>query len=429
MEKQNDLEKKPKEEWEKMREPGDSEFIFKRRSLHAEGGVADDKFEVVVPKKSLIVLIIIFAVLYFAQFFYFSGLYIQVMYPEVGWNPEWYYWWAPLIFLAIAIVPILAWGEIGSRLASTSIVKYLKKTVNRKMPKPAEIILGYPIRTKDIYYLEAYPVDLDLGGSFAHTKKLLTRVFEVVSISLGMSVIITQIVAPYLWAPVYAWDPDMYWNVEEMMIDLALYLGPFTLLILTFIMPIFWISEDTQAYRVDQYQDVHRLGYYLRSGLLSKILGFFGIVLVYNLAEAFATALLLDVEEISYAELMTSPALAFELFTTTFIWFGLIILMGSAIPFLVAIVYLSYFHQKWVNNVRVRASEFMDLGTLNIRKPKKDNLKYMNKPEMIDETGRFGGFFQTKNGKIILIVLIIVAAVICIYMGFIYGFEPAFGWV
>ncbi|MGV9172044.1 MAG: hypothetical protein ACOC35_05710 [Promethearchaeia archaeon] len=198
MEKQNDLEKKPKEEWEKMREPGDSEFIFKRRSLHAEGGVADDKFEVVVPKKSLIVLIIIFAVLYFAQFFYFSGLYIQVMYPEVGWNPEWYYWWAPLIFLAIAIVPILAWGEIGSRLASTSIVKYLKKTVNRKMPKPAEIILGYPIRTKDIYYLEAYPVDLDLGGSFAHTKKLLTRVFEVVSISLGMSVIITQIVAPYL---------------------------------------------------------------------------------------------------------------------------------------------------------------------------------------------------------------------------------------
>ncbi|MGV9172043.1 MAG: hypothetical protein ACOC35_05705 [Promethearchaeia archaeon] len=221
----------------------------------------------------------------------------------------------------------------------------------------------------------------------------------------------------------------MYWNVEEMMIDLALYLGPFTLLILTFIMPIFWISEDTQAYRVDQYQDVHRLGYYLRSGLLSKILGFFGIVLVYNLAEAFATALLLDVEEISYAELMTSPALAFELFTTTFIWFGLIILMGSAIPFLVAIVYLSYFHQKWVNNVRVRASEFMDLGTLNIRKPKKDNLKYMNKPEMIDETGRFGGFFQTKNGKIILIVLIIVAAVICIYMGFIYGFEPAFGWV
>lgn len=430
MKKQNEEENNAlNENTDKANKTEEKDYLYQRGPTHKREATSDDQFDVIVPKKNLILLFVIFAILFFLQFFYFSGLYIQVLYPEVGWDPEYYIWWVPLVFLAIAIIPVLAWGEIGSRIASSSIVKYLKKTVSRKFPKPTEIILGYPLRTKDIYYLEAFPVDLDLGSSLAHTKTVIKRVMEVVFLSLGMSVIISQIVVPFLWAPVYAWDPDMYWNVEEMIIDLTIYLGPFTLLVLTFVMPIFWISEDVQAYRIDQYHDAHRLGYYLKSGLLSKILGFFGIVLVFNLAQEFATALLLGVEEIEYAELMARPDLAFELFATTFIWFGIILLMGMAIPFLVSIIYFSYYHQQWVNNVRVRASEFMDLGTLEIRVPKQANLKYMKNPDMIDETGGFGGFFQTTKGKIILIALIIFAALVCIYIGFILGFEGAFGWL
>jgi len=96
--------------------------------------------------------------------------------------------------------------------------------------------------------------------------------------------------------------------------------------------------------------------------------------------------------------------------------------MCAAIPFLVTLVYLSIYHERWVNNVRVKASEFMELGTLEVREPMEANLKYMRKFEMIDETG---GFFQTLHGRIILIASIIVVSLICFYLAFILGFEGA----
>jgi hypothetical protein len=417
-----------KENIEKKNNSEKEAFLYQRKPAHFDETSADDKFDVIVPKKRRIILFIIFAILFFFQFFYFTGFYMLVFYPkfyDLETYPIFPYYFVPFIFLAIAIVPILAWGQIGSRIASTSIVKYLRRTVEKSRPKFTEIFLGYPMRTKDIYYLEAYPVDLDLGSDFTHLKVFIKRVTEVLFISLGMSVIIAQITAPFLWSAIY--DPyitqyEWYWNIEELMIDITIYMGPFTLLILTFIMPVFWIAEDTQAYRINEYQDSVRLGYYLRTGPISKILGFFGIVLVFNLAQEFATALITGGEAMSYSELMSRPELAIQLYTTTLLWFALIVGMCAAMPFLVTLVYLSYYHERWVNNVRIRASEFMPLGTLEIRKPKTINLKYMNRPEMIDETG---GFFQTSKGKIILLALIIIAAVICLYFAYVLGFEEA----
>jgi len=345
-----------------------------------------------------------------------------MLYPEY-YDPEaGFFLWVPFVFLAVSIVPILAWGQVGSRFATKSIVKYLKRTVTKHRPKAGEILLGYPIRTKDIYYLEAYPVDLNLGSDFRHIKVFLKRVIEVLFLSVGMSVVISQIVAPFIYARVVAWDPDLYFNIEEMIMDMTIYLGPFTLIILLFIMPVFWIAEDTQAYRIDEYQDSVRLGYYLRTGIISKILGFFGLVLVFNLAQQYATALILGSESIDYSSLMANPGVAFQVYFTTFVWFGLIIAMCAASPFLVSLVYLSLFHSRWVNNVRIRASEFMTLGTLEIKKPDKAKLKYLSHPEMIDDVG---GFFQTLPGRIILIILIIVASIVCMYLAFILGFEPA----
>jgi hypothetical protein len=413
---------------EKKNNPEQETFLYQRKPAHFDETSADDKFDVIVPKKRRIILFTIFAILFFMQFFYFTGFYMLVFYPQyydLETYPIFPYYFVPIIFLVITIIPILAWGQIGSRIASTSIVKYLRKTVEKTRPKFTEIFLGYPMRTTDIYYLEAYPVDLDLGSDFVHLKVFIKRVTEVLFISLGMSVIIAQITAPFLWSAIY--DPyitqyEWYWNIEELMIDITIYMGPFTLLILTFIMPVFWIAEDTQAYRINEYQDSVRLGYYLRTGPISKILGFFGIVLVFNLAQELSTALLTGGEQMSYGELMSHPDLAIQLYTTTLLWFVLIIGMCSAAPFLVTLVYLSYYHERWVNNVRIKASEFMQLGTLEIRKPKTINLKYMNRPEMLDETG---GFFQTKKGKLILLVLIVVAAISCLYFAYVLGFEEA----
>ncbi|MFX1280539.1 MAG: hypothetical protein ACFFA3_14275 [Promethearchaeota archaeon] len=397
-------------------------YLYQRKPVHLKKESADDKFDVIVPKKNIIVLIVIFLIFFFIQFYYFSGLYYKLMFPDEPYNPGEFFWWAPLVFIAIAIVPILAWGQIGARFGARSMVKYLRKTVSKTRPKAAEIILGYPLRTKDIYYLETYPMDLNLGKGFTSIKVFIKRVLNVLFLSMGMSVVISQIVAPYIYERIIAWDADYYFNIEEMIIDLTIYLGPFTLLILMFVMPVFWIAEDTQAYRVNEYQDSVRLGYYLRTGILSKILGFFGLVIVYNLAQQFASALLAGGDPIEISALMDNPLLAIQVYTTTFIWFAIILGMCAGIPFLVTLVYLVFYHERWVNNVRVKASEFMELGTLEVREPREANLKYMKNSEMIDETG---GFFQTTHGRVILIVLIIVVALICFYLAFILGFEEA----
>jgi len=240
-------------------------------------------------------------------------------------------------------------------------------------------------------------------------------VMEVVFLSMGMSVVIAQTAAPYLYKAVVDYDPDMYMVMEEMIIDMTIYLGPFVLLLLTFIMPVMWVAEDTQAYRINQYQDSVRLGFYLRKGVLSKILGFFGLVLVFTLARQFSAALATGGDEMSYMELMQSP----DLMTNTLVWFLIILLMSFPLPFLVTLVYLSRYHERWVNNVRVQASEFMELGTMEIRKPKLANIQYLKRSEMVDESG---GFFQSKHGKIILLAFIILVAVICIYISFIMAF-------
>ncbi len=400
----------------------DESYIFQRKPKKLDTDSAADKFDVMMPKKNMIIILAIFIGLFIAQFYYFTGYYYKVMFPDEPYDIGWFYWWAPLVFLGISVIIIIAWGNIGSRFASKSILKYLKKTTKEGKLKPAEIILGYPLRTKDIYYLEAFPDDLDLGSSVSDIKVLVKRVLEVMFLSMGMSVVIAQIATPYIWEKVYAYDKDMYINVVELTIDLMLYLGPFTLLILMLVMPVFWIAEDVQAYRITPAQDSVRLGLFMRSGLLNKILSFFGLVLVFNLAQEFATALVGGDAGASTSELMSSPDMAIAIYSNTFIWFVLIIAMSSAIPFIVTLIYLGYYHERWVNNVRIQSSEFMQVGTLEVRKPDKSILNYMNKPEMVDETG---GFFRTQNGKIILLVLIILAAILCIYLAFILGFEEA----
>ena len=401
------------------------EFLFQRKPKHLGVESADDKFDVVLPKKYIAVLLSIFLVLFLLQFLYFSGLYLSLYDSMMGTSlyaiedfPIWPYWFVPLLFLAISIIPLLAWGEFGSKLASKSMVNYLRKTVSKTTPKPAEFILGYPLRTKDIYYLEAYPMDLDLGSEIRSIKVFIKRVIEVLSLSLGMSVLIAQFVAPYVWKLVQ--PLGWYTVMEELMIDMVIYIGPFALLILTLVLPTFWVAEDTQAYRINELQDNVRLGLYLRSGLVSKILGFFGIVLVYNLANEFAANLFMGTTSISYGELMADPIAAANVFGSTFIWFGIICGMSAAVPFLITLLYLGIYHERWVNNTRIKASEFMDLGTMQIKKPDMTNLKYMKNPELIDETG---GFFQNKSGKVILVILILLTAVICIYSAFIFGYE------
>ncbi|MHA1669104.1 MAG: hypothetical protein ACTSV5_00855 [Promethearchaeota archaeon] len=74
--------------------------------------------------------------------------------------------------------------------------------------------------------------------------------------------------------------------------------------------------------------------------------------------------------------------------------------MTAEIPFLVTLVYLSIYHHRWVNNVVIKVSEFMELGTLNIKSPVLTNLKYFKHPEMLDlKEGFFKRFMEKKSSS------------------------------
>lgn len=384
--------------------PADSPTLFYRR--HSKTGQdVDDKFDVIVPKKNQFILVIVFLVLLAGQVFYimFGGLEFQD--PETW---DFTQWWIIVLFLVLTIIPIMLWSFTGTKFGEKIIMMWLKKVTAKKTTTPAEYFVGFPFATKDPYYIEANPVDLDISN----TGVFLSRVKEVIFLSIGISVVLSKVLMPFFFAALDAkWD---YATMEEAIIDTIIYIGPLALLILFPIIPMMWMGEDMQIYRIDNLQDPHRLGFYLRTGLLSKVLGFFGIVLAFDIAKEYAKAYL----TVTSAGI-NDPTYQLTLYAITFLAFFLILLAGSAAPFLVSLVYLIKYHQIAVTNLRIKASTQLELkcATFEVHRVEPKELEYLTHPEKV----RAGPtFFNKTAGKIVLAILALAMTVTCFILGFIY---------
>lgn len=393
--------------------------VFYKR--HGKGGIdadVDDKFDVVVPKGNKIVLIVLFIVLFALEYVYIGD-----------------YWYIPPLFLILTIIPIYLWGKLGSALAEKNILGWLRKTVASKKNSIVEIVEGFPTRIMDPYYIEANPVDLDLGSDAAATKVFLNRVKEVLFLSIGICTLISQTLSGFFYDEMnnglIAQGVEPYIDVNEFIIDTTIFLGPFALILLFPIMPLFWITEDMQIYRVNEHQDPFRLGSYLRNGMLSKILSFFGIVLAFKIAYAYADAFVL--KQAAEALMASNSALTFDqakilasaagldmaqVLIRTLYQFAMIILSSSAMPFLVALVYLSKFHGQYVNNIRIKASDFIPSATMRIVYAPANELTVLTHPEKLTEIKK--DFLDTTGGKVLLFGLAIIAFAITFYIGFIW---------
>jgi hypothetical protein len=301
----------------------------------------------------------------------------------------------------------LLWAGLGPEFAEKSIMKWLKKVQEKKVTGPDEIFLGFPMATKDTYYVEANPMDLSMGKIGV----LINRIKEVVFLSVGICILVAKSLGAFFFDNLMQfWDVvmnDPFEGTADIIIDTAIYLGPFALLILFAVMPMFWIGEDMQIYRVDNLQDPHRVGMYLRTGLLSKVLGFFGIVLAYDTASQWA-------QQAGYDGL--------DLYIQTFVQFGLILFACSAAPFIVAVIYLIKYHEIWVNNIRIKASAFLPCGTMEIRTVPPSELENLTHPEKLKENNsdKLLNFLKTPTGTAVLIVALILGVLGCFFMGFIF---------
>lgn len=412
--------------------------VFYKR--HGKGGLdadIDDKFDVVVPKGNKILLIAIFIILFACQY----------VIPSMQ-----KYWYIPIAYLGVCVIPIFLWGKLGAAMAEGNILKWLRKTVQNKKNSVVEIVEGFPTRVMDPYYIEANPIDLDLGSDAAATKVFLNRVKEVLFLSIGICTLLSQTLAPSFFPAMQQALTDNYnaavlnnmnpantpievvfpyVNQDEFIIDTTIFLGPFALILLFPIMPLLWITEDMQIYRVNEVQDPFRLGTYLRNGLLSKILGFFGIVLAFKIAYSFASGSVLRGEALELmkntpgltldAALVAAQADGIDMMQVliqTGYQFAMILLSGAALPFLVALVYLAKFHGVYVNNIRIKASEFIPSATIRIIYAPANELTVLTHPEKLKEIKK--DFLDTTGGKVLLFGMALVAFAISFYIGFIW---------
>ena len=366
------------------------EGLYFRR--HGEDGRdVDDRFDVEFPKKAIAPLVIIGAILIYGQYFYIEDV-LSVA-----------------VLLVITLVPILLWAGLGPAMAEKVILKWLHKVKDKKLPGADEVFVGFPMRTTDLYYIEANSMDLKMDNFL----QVILRIKEVVFLSIGISILTAKILGAYFFQNLEAyWAIVMgepYIGQSELIIDTAIFLGPFALLVLFLVIPLFWIAEDMQIYRIDNFQDSRRIGRYLRSGLLSKVLGLVGIILAYDTAKTYAV----DFHGIG--------ASAIDIYLTTGMQFGLIIVACSGAPFIVAVIYLLRYHSIWVNNVRIKASEFLPSCTLEVAYVGEEELEYLTHTDKLEvSTDRLVRFLRTKTGKVMLMVLLILGMAACFFMGFIF---------
>jgi hypothetical protein len=379
------------------------EIIFQRHDP-VTGKDVDDSFDVVVDKKSWIIFIVLYAALFAFQVYRFS-------------EPE-EYWWAPILFIPVTIVALLLWGFIGPKFAEGTILKWLGRVKDKKLQKPSDFAFGFP-RTKDLYYVEANPNDVNLTNGFVGFKVFIMRVQEVLFLSIGIQTFLAQTLAPYFFPALDdKWD---YIGINEMMLDTTIYLGPLALLILCWVIPLIWMGEDMQIYRINEYQDSIKLGTYLRASIISKVLGFFGIILLFNISQAYAEEVITAPK---YADIYgylagdsSSPDYFMAYYTIVFQTFIEILICCAAPPTLVSLLYLSIFHSKWVNNVRIKASDFLPVGTFRILTVGDDELEHLGHPEKISLQE---SFFTSKAGIAVMIVLALVSIVVIFLLGFIW---------
>lgn len=374
--------------------------VFYKR-VGKDGQDVDDKFDVNVPTANKVVLLVIYIGLLIGQY-YVIWIEGEVVSNIVTW----------FVFFGLTLIPILLWAGLGPKLGETAILAWLHKVTKKKNETPVEFFVGFPSRVKDPYYIEANPMDFDIGN----TKMFLNRVKEVIFLSVGISVLVAKSLAGSATdSSSYYYKLNAWWelydvgynNVNEMIMDTTIYLGPFALLFLFAIMPMIWLSEDVQIYRIDEVQDPHRLGTYLRAGLLSKILGFFGIVLAYDTANAWAT-------DMGFTGI--------NLYIQTFIQLGLLMLACSAAPFLVTLIYLLKYHEIWVNNIRIKASEFIPCATMQINHVGPEELEYLTHPEKIGatNTSKLVKFMETTAGRVVLVLLCILGLGMTFWLGFMF---------
>ena len=131
------------------------------------------------------------------------------------------------------------------------------------------------------------------------------------------------------------------------------YLTLISPILIFWIVPIIWIAEDIHVSGMREDGTIHKLKDHVRSGILAKILGLAGFLLLFDTILGFN-------EELYPGEILRVYYLTFF----NMLWF---LTMSCALPFIIGVFYFRFFHKKGVNRVRKKIYQIIPVGSTSIK--------------------------------------------------------------
>ncbi len=268
-----------------------------------------------------------------------------------------------ILLFFILLFSVLTWNYIGRFTLERIVIKNFENHIKSKennvlefqgiigaLKKGILMALGLYLDPKKIYFVEAEVPDAEITS----TRKILkTRMFDVISASLGMVVLLGSGISflffqllPPKASPI---TPTIYTGL------LFLFTATSPILVSWFI-PTLWALQDSSVRSINlEERLIEDVSTSLRNGVFSRFLGLTGLL--------GGVSLLVSI----FSRLVTSNPDSFSLNTKTgdtiliytlavFVLF-LVILFIIGPAYFVSMLYISKFHSKRVNDLRKRLVE------------------------------------------------------------------------
>lgn len=344
--------------------------------------IDEAKFEIISPGKNWIGIIFIFLVLLFG---------VRLAFSYFGWEvfslveiliQNYLY---AIIILGIPVISLLLWSKLGNPIAERILTSALRKWKENKRNFLAGKLFGLNLDRDSQYYIEANANDVDLRNVFGIFRG---RMIEVISICLGLAMLLSKFI---LWAKPPNW---VYIEVEnELILDqytlivMAVLVSITSPLLAFWIVPLIWMARDLNVSGMTQDRALIKLEDHVRSGLLDKALGLAGLLLAWDMLKAYNETLYTGFTAIYLTTL-------FDL-----LW---LVSTSLALPYLIGILYLRFFHQKAVNRTRKKVHEILPLGNTLIQWANENEISNFQQIYSLEMKRKF---LDTAKGKIGLLLL------------------------
>jgi low affinity Fe/Cu permease len=262
--------------------------------------------------------------------------------------------------LAIIIITPVVWDKISNLVLSNRWMKGFESSVSidksdstdksNKIDKkvgfmPFKRILGVKPKTNRHYYLEAYSVGMDLNKIKPTFSK---KILGAISGSIGLTFLIAFVLNLVLTSEIMS-DPLKSTDALFLSIMIMQIVPLFT----SFLIPVNWVLNDISIRYITDTGFIEDLGENMSTGIFRRFIGIGGLILGINVCY-----------DLAYNA--DAPILV-NIWVTIVYFIFYFLLLNAGTLVLVSLLYLKFYHEKHVNSMRIKLTEYISLGETSVR--------------------------------------------------------------